>query len=131
MVGSNFVATNPVRVLIEDLIVIHDLEMVNVRHSPPILTSDIGDSTWIDVTLATRGLALSIDSCFVDSAFSTSSDNRPIFLTIDGVPLSMEFFRRNTWDRVQWLDFVATVAYGCEEAGLTISIESGLVTISL
>ena len=58
--GPATVTTNPVGAMLEDFIVDHDLEVLNDCHSSPSFVSDMGDRTWIDITLATRSLALSV-----------------------------------------------------------------------
>ena len=85
--GPATVITTPVGAMIEDFIVDHDLEVLNDCHSAPSFVSDMGARTWIDITLATRSLALSLFTWRVDSEFFAGSDHRPIFFTLDSTPL--------------------------------------------
>ena len=84
--GPAIVTTNPVGTMLEDFIVDHDLEVLNDCHSSPSFVSDMGDRTWIDITLATRILALSVFNWRVDSKFFAGSNHRPIFFTLDSTP---------------------------------------------
>ena len=58
--GPSTMATNLVGAMQEDFIVDHHLEILNDCQSSPSFVSDMGDRTWIDITLATQSLALSL-----------------------------------------------------------------------
>ena len=104
--------------MLEDFIVDHDLEVLNDCHSSPSFVSDVGDRTWIDITLATRSLALSLFNWRVESEFFAGSDHRPIFFTLDSTPLRTEVFKCKAWERANWGAFAASVAQGCQAMGL-------------
>ena len=116
--GPSTVVTNPVGSMLEDFIVDHDLEVLNDCHSSPSFVSDMGDRTWIDITLATRSLALSLFNWRVESEFFAGSDHRPIFFTLDSTPLRTEVFKCKAWERANWGAFAASVAQGCQAMGL-------------
>ena len=116
--GPSTVVTNPVGSMLEDFIVDHDLEVLNDCHSSPSFVSDVGDRTWIDITLATRSLALSLFNWRVESEFFAGSDHRPIFFTLDSTPLRTEVFKCKAWERANWGAFAALVAQGCQAMGL-------------
>ena len=52
--GPATTTTNPVGELIENLILDLDLEIINHTNCPPTFVSDMGHTTWIDLTLGTR-----------------------------------------------------------------------------
>ena len=58
--GPSSTITNPVGEMIKNLILELDLEILNLPGCPPTFVSDMGHSTWIDLTLGTRSGALSI-----------------------------------------------------------------------
>ena len=111
--------------MLEDFIVDHDLEVLNDCHSSPSFVSDMGDRTWIDITLATRSLALSVFNWHVESDFFAGSDHRPIFFTLDSTPLRTEVFKRKAWENADWGAFAASVAQGCQARGLSPNPEHG------
>ena len=117
--GPATVTTNPVGAMLEDFIVDHDLEVLNDCHSSPSFVSDMGDRTWIDITLATRSLSLSVFNWHVESDFFAGSDHRPIFFTLDSTPLRTEVFKRKAWENADWGAFAASVAQGCQARGLS------------
>ena len=117
--GPATVITTPVGAMLEDFIVDHDLEVLNDCHSAPSFVSDMGARTWIDITLATRSLALSLFTWRVDSEFFAGSDHRPIFFTLDSTPLRTEVFTRKAWEHTDWGAFAASVAQGCHAMGLS------------
>ena len=110
--GPPTVTTNPVGAMLEDFIVDHVLEVLNDCHSPPSFVSDMGDKTWIDITLATRSTALSVYDWRVESQFFANSDHRPICFTLDSTPLRTEVFKRKAWEQANWGAFAAFVAQG-------------------
>ena len=55
--------------MLEDFIVDHDLEVLNDCHSSPSFVSNMGDKTWIDITLAPWSTALSVFDWRVESQF--------------------------------------------------------------
>ena len=67
--------TNQVGSMLEDFIVAHDLEILNDSHSVPSFVFDMGDKTWINITLATRSIALSLFDWHVESRFFVSSEH--------------------------------------------------------
>ena len=117
--GPSSVRTNPVGAMLEELIVTLDLEVLNDRTAPASFVSDMGDHTWIDVTLASRSLAASIVNWKVESDFFTGSDHRPIQFGMDSTPLRTEVFKCKDWSNVQWDTFSMVVAQGCQEEGLS------------
>ena len=123
--GPATVTTNPVGAMLEDFIVDHDLEVLNDCHSSPSFVSDMGDRTWIDITLATRSLALSVFNWQVESDFFAGSDHRPIFFTLDSTPLRTEVFKRKAWENADWGAFAASVAQGCQGLGLLPNPDHG------
>ena len=116
--GPSSTRTNPVGEMIENLILDLDLEIVNSHDCPPTFISDMGPSTWIDLTLGTRSGALSILDWCVDTSFLTGSDHRAIFFRTSTRPLHSEVFRCKAWDQVDWEAFSSTVSQACVQEGL-------------
>ena len=71
--------TNPVRELIENLILDLDLEIINHTDCPPTFVSDMGHSTWIDLTLGYSLGALSVLDWMVDMGFLQAPTTGPYF----------------------------------------------------
>ena len=111
--GPSSTITNPVGEMIENLILELDLEIMNLPGCPPTFVSDMGHSTWIDLTLGTRSGALSVLDWKVDTDFLTGSDHRAIFFRTSSRPLHSEVFRCKAWDRVDWEAFSSTVSQAC------------------
>ena len=116
--GPPSTRTNPVGEMIENLIMDMDLEIVNTNDCPPTFISDMGPSTWIDLTLGTRSGALSVLDWHVDTSFLTGSDHRAIFFQTSTQPLHSEVFRCKAWDQVDWEAFSSTVSQACVQEGL-------------
>lgn len=116
--GPDTVDSNPVGKMIEEFVVDHNLEIINDCQSPPTFVSDMGDSTWIDITMATRSMAVACKNWRVDSRFFTGSDHRPIFFDIDCTPLHTASFMRKNWKQTNWTQFAASVRDGCQRVGL-------------
>ena len=90
--GPATTTTNPVGELIENLILDLDLEIINHTDCPPTFVSDMGHTTWIDLTLGTRSGALSVLDWKVDTEFLTGSDHRALFFRTSSRPLHSEVF---------------------------------------
>ena len=104
--------------MIENLILELDLEILNLPGCPPTFVSDMGYSTWIDLSLGTRSGALSVLDWKVDTAFLTGSDHRAISFRTSSRPLHSEVFRCKAWDQVDWEAFSSTVSQACRREDL-------------
>ena len=79
MVVSACTLTNSVGDMIENLILELDLDIVNCPGRPLTFISEMGNCTWIDLTVGSLSGALSILDWFVDMSFLTGSDHPAIF----------------------------------------------------
>ena len=71
--------TNPVGDMIEDLILALHMEVVNHSDCPPTFVSDMGHTTWIDLTLGTQSRAFFVLKWILNTSFLISSDHHAIF----------------------------------------------------
>ena len=79
--------------LLEDFILSADLDILNDRGGPETFVSDMGDRTWIDLTLSTPSVTVSVSDWRVHTDFLTGSNHRPIFYTVDTSPLCTDAFK--------------------------------------
>ena len=115
--GPPSVQRNQVGSLLEHFIISCDLNILNDRGGPATFVSDVGDRTWIDLTLSTPCISVSIMDWRVQSEFLSGSDHRPIFFLVDTSLLRTDVFTRRAWDETPWDEFAATVRGACQEAG--------------
>ena len=122
--GPATTTTNPVGELIENLILELDLEIINHPDCPPpTFVSNMGHTTWIDLTLGACFGALSVLTWTVDMGFLTGSDHRAIFFSTSSKPLHLEVFQCKAWDQVDWDAFSLTISRACLNEGLLPPLE--------
>ena len=128
--GPPSVRRNQVGSLLEDFIVSCDLDILNDRGGPATFVSDVGDRTWIDLTLSTPCISVSIPDWRVQEDFLSGSDHRPIFFSVDSSPLRTDVFKRRAWDETPWDEFAATVKRACREEGWIEEHTGGTISIT-
>ncbi|CAD7700019.1 unnamed protein product [Ostreobium quekettii] len=116
--GPEDVRTNAVGQAVEELIMLHNLEVINDPDAPPSFVSDRGDKSWIDVTLATRSAASGLADWRVDQDFFSGSDHRAIRFSVAHSPISNRVYRCKDWSGVDWPQFSAAVARECRARGV-------------
>ena len=117
--GPPSVRHNQVGSLLEDFILTENLDILNDRGGPATFASDMGDHTWIDLTLSTPSVTVSVSDWRVHTDFLSGSDHRPIFYSVDTSPLRTDVFKCRAWNETPWDAFAATVRQRCMEAGLS------------
>ena len=125
--GPPSTVQNQVGAQLEDFIVTLDFDILNDCMGPATFVSDVGNRTWIDLTLATPSAAASITDWRVDSAFFVGSDHRPIFFSVDSSPLRCDTFTCRDWDRTPWAEFAGSVRQQCKEAGFPLIAEGEIM----
>ena len=104
---------NQVGSLLEDFIVSCDLDILNDRGGPATFMLDVGDWTWIDLTLSTPYISMSIPNWWAHLDFLLGSDHRLIFFSVDTSLLSTDVFICKAWDKTPWDEFAAIVKRAC------------------
>ena len=128
--GPPSVRRNQVGSLLEDFIVSCDLDILNDRGGPATFVSDVGERTWIDLTLSTPCISMSIPDWRVQEDFLSGSDHWLIFFSVDSSPLRTDVFMRRAWDETPWDEFAATVRRACREEGWIEEHTRGTISIT-
>ena len=123
--GPPEVRQNQVGSRLEEFIASSDLDILNDPGEPATFVSDVGDRTWIDLTLSTPCISFSVSDWRVHTDFLSGSDHRPIFFSVDTSPLCSAVFSRRAWDDTPWDEFTSTVRQRCQDAGLIEVGEDG------
>ena len=128
--GPPSVQQNQVGSLLEDFIVSCDLDILNDQEGPATFISDVGDRTWIDLTLATPCISVSIPDWRVHEDFLSGSDHWPILFSVDSSLLCTDVFICRAWDETPWDEFVASVKRACQGEGWIEDHTGGTVSIT-